>query len=103
MPNALRSTVLLATLLAAACAAPPVRSSFVDDGTTPDPYWTVGGGTEPTPLPPEPARLPEINRGRELLVSDRAVLTAARTESATATAPWSFRHVMETLAAKSGA
>jgi hypothetical protein len=42
-----------------------------------------------------------IDRDRELHVTDRAVLDGARSDSADARAPWSFRHVMESLAAAS--
>lgn len=50
---------------------------------------------EVLPLPPPIA----VNRHKELLVTDRAILAGARSDGARADAPWSFRHLVEKLAA----
>jgi len=94
MPNVRRSGLLLASLLFAACAAPPVAGGG----------WggDVSGSNRvpPTSDPPhvEAPPAPAIDRERELLVTDRTVLEGARSDNASATAPWSFRHVVESLA-----
>ncbi len=90
----LRPGIGLALLLAA-CAAPPVASSSggFEEGSQPLP---------PTTDPPRsfPGPVPTIDRDRELLVTDRAVLAGARSDNADLAAPWSFRHLMEALAAE---
>jgi hypothetical protein len=91
MPN-LRSSLVLLALFAAACADPPVTRGFADDPPS------------ATPLPPDPPHAfppPDvaIDSQRELLVTDRSVIGGARSDNASGSAPWSFRHVMESLAA----
>ena len=93
MPNARRSGLLLSSLLVAACAAPPVAGG----------NWGGDVGEAPMPPPRDPLHIEapptvSINRERELLVTDRAVLEGARSDNASTTAPWSFRHVVESLA-----
>ncbi|MDB4933361.1 MAG: putative lipoprotein [Labilithrix sp.] len=95
MPNLRRSGLLVASLLLAACASPPVTSNFGPDPEQEPSAWPPPGPRE-IPAPP-----PTIDRDRELLVTDRAVLSGLRSDSAYAQAPWSFRHVMESLAAAS--
>jgi hypothetical protein len=100
MPNLRRSGLLFTSLLLAACASPPATSAFEGDAV--GDY--VPENTFPPQSPPSDVGFPEpptIDRGRELLVTDRAVLSGARSDSANAAAPWSFRHVMESLAAAS--
>jgi hypothetical protein len=100
MPTMRRSGLLLTSLLVAACATPPVTSGGGEGAGDPSsevlppgpPFTDVVG-------PPPP---PSIDRARELLVTDRDVIGGARSDAASATAPWSFRHVMESLAAASG-
>jgi hypothetical protein len=100
MPN-LRCSVLLGSLLVAACATPsPVA---IGDDLSP----VAAGAPSQTILPPSEAFVPlpppatPIDRGRELLVTDPAVLSGPRSDNANARAPWSFRHAMESLAAAS--
>jgi hypothetical protein len=103
MPNLRRSGLfrasLLASLLVAACATPPVTSGFGPDPERAPDY--PAAPQDPLPLDPPPP--PAIDRDRELLVTDRAVLSSARSDDASASAPWSFRHLMESLAAASSA
>ncbi len=108
MTNLRRSGVLVAALLIAACATPACATPT----PTPTPAPSSGGGDYPVDPPPEPVVSdgptafttppppPPIDRGRELLVTDVAVLSGARSDSRNALAPWSFRHVMEALAAR---
>lgn len=98
MAISFRSGLLLTSLLVAACASPPVAGgrgqadpAQPSDVTPPDPF------TDPISLPPPPL----VDRDRELLVTDRAVIGGARSDSANAAAPWSFRHAIEALAAVS--
>ncbi|MDB5215011.1 MAG: putative lipoprotein [Myxococcaceae bacterium] len=65
--------------------------------TSPSESVLTQGPTVFTPPPPPLT----IDRGRELLVTDVAVLAGARSDNGNGAAPWSFRHVMEALAAAS--
>lgn len=94
MPNVRRSGLLLASLLLAACAAPPVAGGGWGGDVSGS--STVPPPREPLNIGPPPTL--SIDRERELLVTDRAVLDGARSDSASPTAPWSFRHVVESLA-----
>jgi hypothetical protein len=100
MPNLRCSSLLLGSLLVAACATPsPVGAGDTGlDSPAEEPTPTVlPPSSDFRPLPPPST----IDRGRELLVTDRAVLSGARSDNANALAPWSFRHAMESLAAAS--
>ena len=100
MPNLRCSSLLLGSLLVAACATPsPPVVSGDGDYVAEQPGPTILPPTSDT-FPPPPPPTP-IERGRELLVTDGAVLSGARSDNANALAPWSFRHAMEALAAAS--
>jgi hypothetical protein len=111
MPNLRSSSVLLASLLLAAVpAVPGCGTSRVvsEPGFGPgEPSATentfANGPPAGTFDEPAKAPLPAIDRERELLVTDRAVLSGPRSDGGNAVAPWSFRHVMEALAAASSA
>jgi hypothetical protein len=97
MPNQRRGLLLLVLIAVAvaACASPPVAGEGKPEE---QPYaW---------PPPPESSNLDgplpvSIERHRELLITDRSVISGARSDNASASAPWSFRHVMESLAQRS--
>ena len=93
----LRLGLGLVLLLAACSSRPPPSSGFgFEEGSQPMP---------PLEDPPHafPPPVPDIDRDRELLVTDAAVLAGARSDNADPAAPWSFRHVMEALAAEGAA
>jgi hypothetical protein len=101
MPNLRSSTFLLGSLFLAACTTPsPVVTgddlSSVEQDAPSQTILPPSAGFVALPAPAQP-----IDRGRELLVTDRAVLSGARSDNANALAPWSFRHAMESLAAAS--
>ncbi len=103
MPNLRFPSLLVGSLLVAACATPSpvVTSDDLSSAEQDAPGQTIlppSDGFVPLPAPPPP-----IDRGRELLVTDRAVLSGSRSDNANALAPWSFRHAMESLAAASSA
>ncbi|MDB4982095.1 MAG: putative lipoprotein [Myxococcales bacterium] len=100
MLNVRRSGFLLASLLVAACASPPPVASGGEDTYVEVPVEAQlpPGISNVIATPPPP---PAIDRERELLVTDVAVLSGARSDNGSASAPWSFRHVMEALAAES--
>ncbi len=75
-------------------------SRSVDTNTFPEPDPALEPPT-PTDIPfTDPLNAPiAVDRHKELLVTDRAVLSGARVDGARAEAPWSFRHLVEALAA----
>jgi hypothetical protein len=98
MPNLRCSSLLLGSLLVAACARPsPVLGDDWGSNPVEEPSQTILPPSS-VAFVPRPPPLP-IDRGRELLVTDRAVVSGPRSDNANALAPWSFRHAMESLAA----
>jgi hypothetical protein len=94
-----RSTVRVVLALSlGVCACDSGRdayesSSFSEPTSSDNPFPPVSTHIEPPPAPVS------VNRHKELLVIDRAVLDGARSDGTRAEAPWSFRHLVETLAA----
>lgn len=89
---------LLGLLVAVSCSLtgcdgePPASTANYSDLTPPPQIW---------PPRDEPFEVPGsavVDRGKELLVTDRALLSGARSDAARPDAPWSFRHLVETLA-----
>ena len=77
-----------------ACSQPAVTNTFTDpDPAVEPPTTTDGPFTDPVEAP-----IP-VDRHKELLVTDRAILAGARSDGTRAEAPWSFRHLVEALAA----
>lgn len=84
-----------------ACSAPSSSNepTFADPSVEP-------GSSYPLPYPPmdppqtgafPPAPIP-IDRDKELLVTNRAILDGTRSDGTRADAPWTFRHLVEELA-----
>ncbi len=86
---------LLPFLLSACGDDPPTPKGYPGPSVDPPGSPPALGDLFPDPSLGEPA----IDRGRELFVTDRALLSSARSDGANKDAPWSFRHVVEAMAA----
>lgn len=89
-------SVMAAAAFALAACSSAERSISIDD---------FPGGDAPTRKPDGPPFVgdpvqapPVVDRYKELLVTDRAILGGARIDATRNDAPWSFRHVVEGLA-----
>lgn len=88
-----RSALLALCLGLAACSRSVETNTFIDPDPALEPPSTTDG-----PFPEVPRAPIVVDRHKELLVTDRAVLGGARSDGTRAGASWSFRHLVEALA-----